>query len=393
MKQRLRALYRARRRGFGAHAPARTVTVHADALSLAGTIEPKRILVVRMDGLGDFLLSLRAFAHLRTSFPDSFLELLVDPANADLAAATRLFDAVHPFAYFPSEPGGRRASDADLQRVVTTLNLGEFDVAIDMRHYGSTRRFVAVIPACFRAGFRARKKDATFDLLLPDFDQLPDGKRVHVSTRHMLLAAAVVDSFGRSAGTHPVRNTLPDLAWRGSGQGTQPKIVINPYSGRAIKNWPEAHYAELIRDLQSTIQADVAIFGETPDVRNGTRETFTIIPGVTDLGTRLPFGELAGVLCGADLYIGNDSGTTHLAAMLGVPTLAVMSGDVDAEVWRPIGERATVLVGDAPCAPCFLNALKRCPNAHACMTSVTPQVMAQAARDLLDRARAEPSQG
>jgi hypothetical protein len=58
--------------------------------------------------------------------------------------------------------------------------------------------------------------------------------------------------------------------------------------------------------------------------------------------------ELAAMLCGARAFVGADSGPAHLAAQLGVPTLALF-GPTDPAIWAPIGPRVRVLSPATPC--------------------------------------------
>jgi hypothetical protein len=60
-----------------------------------------------------------------------------------------------------------------------------------------------------------------------------------------------------------------------------------------------------------------------------------------------------------------------------------MSGDVDAEVWRPLGSAVTALKSDVACAPCALSALRRCPVGHLCMETILPASVLAAAKGLL----------
>jgi ADP-heptose:LPS heptosyltransferase len=104
-----------------------------------------------------------------------------------------------------------------------------------------------------------------------------------------------------------------------------PRIVIHPFSGSARKNWPLEEYRELAEQ-----------FDEGVSWIAGPEEQLCDAVRFDDLGA------LAQWLSGARLYIGNDSGITHLAAALGVPTLALF-GPTDPQKWAPRGENVCVL--------------------------------------------------
>ena len=71
-------------------------------------------------------------------------------------------------------------------------------------------------------------------------------------------------------------------------------------------------------------------------------------PGSTSLA------DLTGLLRACALYLGNNSGPKHIAAALGVPTIGIHSGVVDAAEWGPIGPRAIALQRNMVCSPCYL---------------------------------------
>jgi ADP-heptose:LPS heptosyltransferase len=110
-----------------------------------------------------------------------------------------------------------------------------------------------------------------------------------------------------------------------------PHIVIHPFSGSARKNWPLEKYRSLARKIDGNVQWTA---GPEEDLAEAQR--------FEDLGA------LARWLAGARLYIGNDSGITHLAAVLGVKTLALF-GPTDPRRWAPRGSNVTVLRREPLC--------------------------------------------
>jgi heptosyltransferase-2 len=75
----------------------------------------------------------------------------------------------------------------------------------------------------------------------------------------------------------------------------------------------------------------------------------------------------------------NDSGPMHIAAALGVPTVAVF-GSTDDRVTAPFGARTRVVKNPVECSPCLL---RECPIDHRCMSGVSVQDVCKAARDLV----------
>ena len=87
---------------------------------------------------------------------------------------------------------------------------------------------------------------------------------------------------------------------------------------------------------------------------------------------KTPLRQLPDLLRACVLYVGNNSGPKHIAAALGVPTIGIHSGVVDAIEWGPIGRRAVALRRNMSCSPCYLARTKDCPRGFACMRGLEP---------------------
>jgi ADP-heptose:LPS heptosyltransferase len=83
------------------------------------------------------------------------------------------------------------------------------------------------------------------------------------------------------------------------------------------------------------------------------------------------------------LYVGNNSGPKHIAAALGVPTIGIHSGVVDAIEWGPIGQRSVAVRRNMSCSPCYLARLEDCPRGFACMNGLEPMAVQEVAEQLL----------
>jgi ADP-heptose:LPS heptosyltransferase len=119
------------------------------------------------------------------------------------------------------------------------------------------------------------------------------------------------------------------------GPGTVP-AAIHPGSGGRRKCWPAARFAEVARRLQRPV---VAVEG--PADGEACREFLAEAGGVrVERASGLTIPQLAGLLAGCGVLVGNDSGVSHLSAALGVPTVAVF-GPTDPAVWAPRGPRAS----------------------------------------------------
>ena len=126
------------------------------------------------------------------------------------------------------------------------------------------------------------------------------------------------------------------------------------------------------------------IVGGAGDKAAGATITAAVPQGrAHDLTGQVPLAGLPDVLAGARLHVGNDTGATHLAAALGVPTVAIVSGVPRPDVWQPVGARVRVVAGRARCAPCYKQRLEDCTFEVACLKKVEIAHIEKVCRELL----------
>ncbi|HEY6548414.1 MAG TPA: glycosyltransferase family 9 protein [Vicinamibacteria bacterium] len=113
-------------------------------------------------------------------------------------------------------------------------------------------------------------------------------------------------------------------------------LALHPGSGSARKNWPAERFVTLAGRLARD-RPCLVIEGPADE---GVTLPFHASRAVFARG--LPLRALGGLLARAGLYVGNDSGVTHLAAAFGAPTLALF-GPTDPQIWSPLGPRVRVV--------------------------------------------------
>ncbi len=130
---------------------------------------------------------------------------------------------------------------------------------------------------------------------------------------------------------------LPNLShWE---HGNKSEIIIHPGSGSIKKVWPIENFLFLIERLLSENKKVKVILGESEDRKEFF--VFSNLKGV-DVKRALSLKEVINELLKGILYIGNDSGISHLSALLGIPTIVIFK-ETDPEVWAPKGERVYVI--------------------------------------------------
>lgn len=343
--------------------------------SVAGDISS--IVVLKVDHVGDFLLTWRAFKSLREAFPDAEITLVCGEHNAGLAQTAALFDHVVAYNYF------ERDLQRNQRRALDQILPGHFDLAIDCRHDADTRHLLSGIHARYRAGFFA--PDIELDLSIPSMEVAIYGQTqgVHAELRLQLFVAAVIATYGCPQG-HPIQ----ELTVSGAVEprfSDQRYVVIAPGSGNPLKNWPVHNYALLAKRVASQLGLSIVILGGAHDM-GLARLLEAALPEhhVQNLAGSTQLADIPRLLQGAAAYVGNDSGVTHMAGLLNVPSLCIFSGVADPQIWMPRGGQSVLIRYPVACAPCKHSKPEFCKSNLRCTTSISIETVWAELVSLLD---------
>ena len=248
-----------------------------------------RRLVIRPGAIGDLIVSLPALECLRTGY----LEVWTAPRNVPLI---RFAGRVRAISSTGLDLLGITNPPADLIR-----ELRGFDSIISW--YGANR-----------PDFRSLVQ--SLDLPFTFFPALPaQGSSRHATDFYLDQVGSIVPIRGDGIPRIPCEVPRERFA------------VIQPFSGSTRKNWPLEHFRALAARLEPLLPVRWCRGPEDPPLADAVQ--------IEDLY------ELARWLAGASLYVGNDSGITHLAAAVGTPVLAWF-GPTDPAVWAPRGPNVRI---------------------------------------------------
>jgi ADP-heptose:LPS heptosyltransferase len=352
--------------------------------------ERPRILLLKLDHLGDFVVGMRAMLHIRKAWPDAHLTLVCAPSNVTLAQQLGVFDRIVPYRFFPDAPHEPHADAANRCCGFSDLDLGgPFDLAIDMRYDGDTRPLLDLVNARFRAGYAARNRTRPLDLQLPATPQvfylkLPSSA-VHAELRLSLLASAVIETFGQRS-RHPIESIASARAVD-HALAQRPYIVVATGARKATCKWPIANFVALCAALADKRDHDIVVIGLKNDSADGRAVEQALPPGrVHNTTGQMRIDELPALVANASLYIGNDTGPTHIAAKLAVPTLCIFSGVADHEVWQPRGPNVRLIRTAIGCSPCYIDREEQCPVGVKCLKLIAVDDVLTIALAMLDEA-------
>lgn len=347
--------------------------------------DPRVILLVQLDHLGDAVISTVMLPALRQRYPQASIEVLVGEWNQPLFEAMPEVDRVH-VSRVNRFARGRRFGwllatlwwgwKLRRRRIDLAIDVrGEFPLAVLLWLSGARRR---VGWACGGGGF-----------LLTDSPAYVR-HRPEVESRLALLAQlGVRPEHGEPwrPGFRPSEAARRQACqWWEYIEEKNPsaglRIVVHVGAGTTAKRWPAEHWRELIGWMAARFQAQLVLVGSKTD-RIIARHILGPQPceGVADWTGQLSLVELAAVVEQADLFIGADSGPAHLAAAVGTPVAVLFSGTNRPRQWQPTGDDVRVVRHRVPCSPCHR---EQCPLAsHPCMAELRPAQVADVVESLI----------
>lgn len=273
---------------------------------------PRRILVIKLGALGDFVLAFGPFAAIRAHHPAARITLLTTPAYASLARRSPWFDAVVV---------DRRPSWWHLPavwRLARTLR--GYDFVYDLQTSGRSSRYHLLAG---RPRWSGIARGASHPHANPDRDLMHTVER----QREQLEMAGIA--------VFPA----PDLAWL---TVPPPPVSLPPRPAllipgaaphRPAKRWPAVRFgalaARLVTDGRTPVVLGAA--GEAP-LAAAIRQA---CPAALDLTGRTGIADIAAIAARAELAVGNDTGPMHLAALAGCPALVLFSAESDPALTAP----------------------------------------------------------
>lgn len=304
----------------------------AGELSLSGGRKVNRVIIFRPGAIGDTLLTFPALAALRRRVPNARITVVGNRPALEVGRRAGVLDEAIAFgADWVSDLFGDEATPRLKDR------LAGFDLGIVWMH---SRDAAADLAA------RLGRAGVVRTFAAESFPRLGAGRHLAdhlVST----LGSLGVEEKETSAFTLSLNGGAgPSVAGEGGGAG-RGLVVLHPGAGGRRKRWPADRFAAVARRLAAEGYGVALTRG--PADEDAVDAVYRALGslGISVLAD-LPLSDLAANLARARLFVGNDSGITHLAAMLGAPTLALF-GPYDPAYWAPRGRRVVVLDAGNSC--------------------------------------------
>jgi ADP-heptose:LPS heptosyltransferase len=309
---------------------------------------PRRILLLRLERIGDLVMVLPAIQDVRALAPGAAIDLVVGSWNVELARAIPGLDRVETLdaAWLARGAGGRGL--ASMLRVARSWRTRAYDLAINFEPDVRTNLVLAMAGARWTAGYRSGGGGAVLDVAL-EYDT-----RAHTSANARRLVSTIFERTpaGRSGPFLAVPERAREAAGARLGSSSGPLVGVHASGGREIKQWDPLRFAAVARRLIGERGATIVLTGAAGDRPLVDRVKAELPPDrVVDLTGEPDLLTLAAVLERLDLFITGDTGPMHVAAAVGTPIVAVF-GPSDPLRYAPAGPRDRIVRIDLPCAPC-----------------------------------------
>lgn len=369
----------------------------------------ERILLIKPSAVGDVIHTVPVLVKLRARYPGAQIDWLLTPPIAELIRRHPALSNVLLFVREDYTRCGRSGLAAGrLLQLLSRIWRNRYDLVIDLQGQFRSALFALVSGAATRIGFdrpqkevlRATRRHLPKEAYLHGWTGAREGSWLAYTHRIPIptLDAHAVNRYlwlGPMLGLdeNPPDFSIPvppqaqihvaGLLKRHGLLGKEFAVLV-PGTVWETKHWTVEGFARVANYLSRTNRA-VVLAGSAKE-RSRCQAVVAACPQACDLSGQTTLSQLAALIQRACLCVTNDSGSMHLTVALGKPVVSIF-GPTDPLWIGPYGRPHAVVRADVPCSPCYLRKLRSCPNGHACMKDVTPDMVIERVEQMLANTR------
>ncbi len=324
------------------------------------SFHPQRILIIRLDLIGDLVLSLTVVRALKRTYPDADIDLLATPGSAKVA----LHDP-HLSEIITYDPNIWRRPKAllqpknwcDAQLLLNRLHARHYDLAVSV--YGQWAGVLAILSGAKRRVGFGRESYPGFTT-----DSVPGQHWSPLDNKHEVdyclelahAAGATLTTADRIPHLNVDAQAAQEIEQLLRKEGLQQdKLLIvchvSSNNGQS-KRWPLPYWATLLDRLIHEEGAQIVLTGASTDLPIIENVISHMSEHPINLAGKTSLPQLAALLQRANLLISGDSGPIHMATALGIPIIGIY-GPTNPSLSGPVSPDATVLRSTIWCSPCY----------------------------------------
>ena len=346
--------------------------------------EARRILVMRLDNIGDVIMTGPALRAIRETVPHGEITLLASPAGSQATPLLPWVNEVIPRRVIWQEVGERTFDPADEWRFIDMLRERSFDAAIIFTSFSQSPHPAGLL--CLLAGIPLRlgeSREIAPGVLTHAPDAAPD--EMHQAERNLRLVESVgFRTDDRSLGVsipHGARRSAANLLQMHGIGADDPYLLLNPWTSAPARNYAPDRFAAAARELVGETGWRVVVSGVERNREQSGPLLEGIGPGAIGLIGQTDLPELAALVAGARLVLTSNTSVMHLADALRVPMVVPFAGTELECQWQPRHAPARLLRRATPCAPCHAFT---CSRGHECL-DIPPSELVAASRTMLEQ--------
>jgi ADP-heptose:LPS heptosyltransferase len=345
----------------------------------------RNILVMRLDNIGDVIMTSPALRAIKENLPECRLTLMASPGGALAAELLPWVDAVMPWRVLWQDLGKLDFDPAREWELVRTLQNGKFDAAIIFTSFSQSPHPAGFL--CYLAGVPLRvgeSKEAGNGVLTLEVPSAPD--EIHQVERNLrLIEAAGFEVYDRSLCIQ-----IPEAAQQEAVMllGTSSDrlsayynyILLNPWTSCQSRNYDSQRFAFAARQLAEVTQMPVVVTGVEKDRSKSPSLLATLGDYGIDLIGKTTLSQLAALIANAKLVLTNNTSTMHIADATRTPTVVMFAGTELECQWEPRNGTSRLLRRPTTCSPCYAFT---CPYQLECL-DIPPEEVVAAGLELIN---------
>ncbi|MFA7228559.1 MAG: glycosyltransferase family 9 protein [Melioribacteraceae bacterium] len=315
-----------------------------------------KILIIKLRGIGDVVLSTVVIENLRHDFPDAKIDYLVEPPSQPGLSGLKELNRVLIF---------HRKDFFKKAALIFQIRKTKYDLVLDFFSNPSTAIVTFFSGARYRAGFPYRGRKYAYNLYGPEERGKYHSAQLHLETLKIL---GIHHSYKElHYYISPAVLTVAEKYLRDSYIKNNFVVGICPTGGWASKKCEPEKFVEIANALIEKFNAKIIILWGKSDeedafkIHNALGDKSIIAPSTT-------IQELAAMIARCRFLVANDSGPMHIATAVGTPVLGLF-GPTSPYMQGPFGEKHEwIRVDDLECIECNL---LECPRNHECFRDLS----------------------